>query len=170
MEKRYNYKLDKRSRRITSALMAIVVLVGVSLLFRFMNTGTYIPAWFLSIVIAVLALFVLSIPRFIRITDTDLEIHCFVELTRLPVGNIKGVKRIDNSSMRRCIPILGSYGFCGYYGYFFNLSEWEMVKVYASKWSDFIEIEDIYEQKYIVNCDQPDEFVKDLLARISAVK
>lgn len=165
MENRYNYTLDKRGRHITTTITVIVLLIAGFLLYRFMNTGTYIPAWFLSIAFAIGALYVLSIPRFIRVTDSSVEIHCLVELTKLHLDDIKSIKRIDNAAMKHSVPLLGSYGFWGYYGYYFNLTEWEMLKVYASKWNDFVEIEDIYEQKFIVNCDQADDFVADVLAR-----
>lgn len=165
MENRYDYRLDKRSRRITTVYIVIFLIVAALLLYRFMDSGTYIPAWFLSIAFAVMALYVLSIPRFIRVTDAAFEIHCLVELTKLHLNDIKSVRRIDDSSMKHSIPLLASYGFCGYYGYYFNISEWEMIKVYASKWSDFVEIEDIYEQKYIVSCDDADGLIAQILER-----
>ncbi|MDR2936636.1 MAG: hypothetical protein LBU80_04760, partial [Rikenellaceae bacterium] len=154
MQRKYPYRFGKRSKRITT----IVTLLGVAVVVwaSFHSISGFFPAWISMLLAAVVALYVLSIPRFVRIDDDFLEIHCLVELTKIHIEDIKTVEPLDREKMRSCIPLIGSYGFFGFYGYYCNLSEWELVKVYASGWENFIRIEDIYEDVYIINCDRRD--------------
>ena len=155
---RYKYILDERCKRLT--IIFAVIIVGLGLVAYFFSPGNYLSAWYIAFALAILALLVLSIPRFIKIDGNSLEIHCIVELTQIKMEDIKSVRKIDRGRMKYCFPLLGSYGFFGYYGYYFNLSEMNLVKVYASKWDDFVMIEDIYDNIYIVNCDRSDELVR----------
>lgn len=156
---RFKYRFDRRSRRITiGVIVALAIAFGA---FIYLGHGSYLPAWFLSIVIATMALYILSIPRFITL-DTEaesVEIHCLLELTKISVGDLSSIRRVENEELKSTFPLLGSYGFFGYYGYYFNFKEWEVLKVYASEWSNFVEIVDIYEQKYIISCDRADELI-----------
>jgi len=102
---------------------------------------------------------VLSFPRYLTIDDDTLQIHCIVELTRIHVEEIETVRRIDRSHFRRMIPLLGSYGFGGYFGYWFHLSDWTICKLYTTERKQLVLIEDIYEDIYIVSCPDPDLLV-----------
>ena len=161
MEKRFAYHFDKRSRRITATVIAIIILSFAA--FIVFGKGSYLPAWFLSLVTAVLALYILSIPRFVELNEHSLDIHCVLELTRIHIGDINLIRKIDRSDVKYLFPLLGSYGFFGYYGYYLNLGKWEIIKVYASEWNNFVEIEDIYEQKYLISCREADELIADVL-------
>ncbi len=160
MNSEYKYVADRRSRLITLGV-GLAVLAGLGL-FTILGDGSYLPASIMATLLGITLLYVLSIPVKMRITDTHLEILCILEMTRIHVGDIKRVEALEPARMRATIPILGSYGFFGYYGYYLNLKSWEMVKVYASRWSNFVEIEDIYEQKYIVSADDPAQFIESL--------
>lgn len=119
----------------------------------------YLPAWFLLLLLCIITLFVLSFPRYLTIDDDTLQIHCIVELTRIHVEEIETVRRIDRSHFRRMIPLLGSYGFGGYFGYWFHLSDWTICKLYTTERKQLVLIEDIYEDIYIVSCPDPDLLV-----------
>ena len=43
----------------------------------------------------------------------------------------------------------------------------DFVKLYALKWGNFIEITDIYEDKYYISCDNECELVERVLGRKS---
>lgn len=161
MENRFDYRFDKRSKRITWVTISAVALVIAYGTYRYFDIGAYYPAWFLTFALAVGALYILSIPRSLRITDEALEIHCIVELTTIKLEDIRSVRRIANRRTGLWL-LLGSYGFFGYYGYYLDWRAWQIVKMYASQWDNFVEIEDIYEQRYIVSCQDPDDFVKAL--------
>ncbi len=158
MEEIFKYKFDRRSKRITTIVIVAVVAVFCVILWLF-GVGGYLSAWFLFFVLAVAALYILSIPRYVKVDDEAVEIHCVVELTRIHIGDVKSVARLDADAMRYVFPLLGSYGFFGYYGYYYDLKEWQTIKIYAKRWDDFVQIEDIYEQKYVVSCPDPQQLV-----------
>lgn len=154
---KFKYHLDRRSRRITWGTFAAIAALFVG--FHFIWGGAYLPAWFLLLLLCIITLFVLSFPRYLTIDDDTLQIHCIVELTRIHVEEIETVRRIDRSHFRRMIPLLGSYGFGGYFGYWFHLSDWTICKLYTTERKQLVLIEDIYEDIYIVSCPDPDLLV-----------
>jgi len=157
MEKRFKYRLDRRARRIT-VIVSCLILIGLGVVW-FFYSGAYLPAWIFAFLLCILALYILSIPRFIRIDDDALEIHCIVEMTKIHVEDIEIIKRIDRHDITPMIPLLGSYGFFGYYGYYFNLWSWNIYKIYAAKRRNLVYIEDIYEDVFVVSCDEADELI-----------
>lgn len=155
---KFKYSLDRRSKRITWGI--IVLIVGLAVVFHFVWGTSYIPAWFLLFLLCIITLYILSFPRYLTIDDDALQIHCIVELTRIHVEEIEKIRRIDRDYFRRMIPLIGSYGFGGYYGYWFHLSDWEICKVYATERKQLVLIEDIYEDIYIVSCTDPDRLIE----------
>jgi len=153
----FHYRLDLNSKRIT--VMVLALLVEAFGLFQYFAIGGYMPAWFLFFAVVMLALYILSIPRHIHVDEEALEIHCLLESSYIHYADLKSVRCMEPGEMKFAFPLLGSYGFFGYYGYYFNLREWSTIKVYASQWGNFVEIEDIYEQKYVVSCDEPHRLI-----------
>lgn len=160
--KRYRYRFDRRSLRISVVVSLLVVLSFVAL---YVVWGVqYLPVWILFFVVSVITLYILSIPRYLSLDDDSLDVHCLVDLTRIHVEDIELIRRMDRSEFRRLWPLLGSYGFWGYYGYYFNFSEWTLNRVYASDRKKLILIEDIYEDTYVVSCDDPDRLIAEVVA------
>ncbi|MFR4237371.1 MAG: PH domain-containing protein, partial [Alistipes onderdonkii] len=138
-ETRYRYRFDRRSLRISAAVsLAVVLFVALYVVWGVQ----YLPAWILFFVVSVIALYILSIPRYLSLDDDSLDVHCLVDLTRIHVEDIESILRMDRSEFRRLWPLLGSYGFWGYYGYYFNFGEWTLHRVYASDRKKLILIED----------------------------
>jgi hypothetical protein len=131
-------------------LFAAVLLLG----------DGYLRAWTVAIMLAILLLYVLSIPRYIKVNTRALEVHCVVEMVRIPIEDVRSVRRLMQSEMRGFIPLLGSYGFFGYYGYYADLRRWEIIKVYATEWDNLVEIEDIYENIYIISCRERERLIE----------
>lgn len=156
--KKFKYHRDRRSKRITTVAM-ILLTVGVTA-FHFIHGGDYLPAWFLAILLCIIAFCILSIPLSIRIDKDVFEIHCIVELTRIHMEDIELIRRIDSEEFRKLYPLFASYGFWGYFGYYFNFREWNIYKVYATKRKNLVLIEDIYEDTFIVSCDDADEMIR----------
>ena len=158
MEQRFKYKRDKRTKRLTWITSALVVaaFAAVALLVG----EEYVRAWIIVLLFTLLLLYVLSIPRYIKVNREALEIHCVVEMTRIAVEDIRSVRKVTRVDTGRLLPALGSYGFFGYYGYYANLKRWEIVRVYASEWDNLVEIEDIYEDKYLVSCREADRLIE----------
>jgi len=157
MRRDFKYKLDKRARLLTGVVA--LLLLGVGLFFVIYSRSGYFPIWFTFFLATILLLYILSIPRKIRVTDEAFEIHCVVELTSVALEDIATVRKMDREEMAFSMPLLGSYGFFGYYGWYYNFSEFSVFKVYASQWSSFVRIDDIYETTYVVSCADADELI-----------
>lgn len=153
-------KMDKRVKWLTAIVLSLVCCCFSYFYWR--STASYLPAWFSILIIALLALVVLSIPRFINITQNSLEVHCIMELTTIPIHNIKSITPISRAELKWCIPIplLGIWGVFGYYGYYFDLKNMKVFKLFASQWNNFIRIEDIFEEVIVVSNPNRDKIIE----------
>lgn len=156
----YKYHFDRRTIYWTLVHLVVFVLLGVALYVLY--EGGYLSAWFTSFVGALIALMALSIPRKIVVTDQTLEVRCLLDITEIRRDEIASVRRVDTRQMKGLFPIFGACGFFGYYGHFFDLRRLDRVRIYASKWSDLVEIKDIYEDRLYVSCDDADRLVAEL--------
>ena len=158
MEKIYKYKLG--GRVIYSSVLYILFVVGLSVLLAFIYEGGYISAWFISLILAVLALMVLSIPRRIVVDEEGIEIQCIAEDTTLAYEDIATIRKVEKREMNACMPIFGAVGFFGHSGRFLNLRTMEFVHIYASRWGKFVEITDIDGGKYYISCEERDDIIE----------
>lgn len=160
MEKIYNYRISKRII-YTTAIYALV-FIGVAVVLALAFHGGYISAWFLSIIVALLALMALSTPRRIVVDEEGIEIQCIAKDITLEYDDIVAVQKVNSLKMSRCIPVLGALGFLGHYGRFFNLQTTDFVYIYASKWGSFVEITDADDNRYYIACEGSDELLSDI--------
>jgi len=158
----FRFKSDRRTRRLTRAIAAALGLLLAAAV-GFSRSG-YFSIWLAVFVLLVLALAVLSIPRKVVVTDRALEIRCTVELTSLPLQDVASIRRMEPGEMKFTFPVLAGYGFFGYYGWFYNFSEMSIFKVYAARWRDFVRIDSIYEDIYVVDCADPDALIDTVRA------
>ena len=158
MEKIYRYKLGRRV--IYSSVLYILLVAGLSVLLAFVYEGGYIAAWFISLILAVLALMILSIPRRVVVDNEGIEIQCIAEDTTLAYEDIAHIRKIAKREMSGCLPIFGAMGFFGHYGRFLNLRTMEFIHIYASRWGKFVEITDIDGNKYYISCEERDDIIE----------
>lgn len=158
MNRSFNFHTDRRTKILTTLTFTIFV-VGAVLLFM-LYKGGFFSAWFISLVLALSALMVLSIPRRIAIFEETLEIQCISDTTEIDVREIATMKKVTKKQMRWIVPLFASSGFFGYYGKFFDIKEFETVTIYASEWNNFVEITDIYEGRVYVSCREADKLIK----------
>ena len=158
MVKVYKYKLGRRV--IYTSVIYLLLFVGVSVLLGFIYEGGYISAWFISLILALLALMILSIPRRVVVDEEGIEIQCIAEDTTLAYDEIASIRKIEKREMNACMPIFGATGFFGHYGYFLNLRTMEFIHIYASRWGKFVEITDIDGGKYYISCEERDDIIK----------
>ena len=122
-------------------------------------TGGFFSAWFVSVVAALLALMILSIPRRIAIIENKLEIQCVFDITQIDINTIEQIRKVDTRSLRWTVLLFGSHGFFGYYGKYFDFKELDIVTIYASEWNNFVEITDIYDSRTYVSCRDADSLI-----------
>lgn len=140
--------MDRRSKYTT--WFVFVALFAAMVVLYFFGAGNYLPAWLLSIVLAVAALCALSIPRFVRVSEQSVEIHCTVEITQLYFDDIRSVRVLSERECSKMIPLLASHGFFGYFGFYLDVENWDIVRIYACSMRELVEIEDVFENRYIV--------------------
>lgn len=121
--------------------------------------GGFFSAWFVSFVMAIAALMILSIPRRIVLLENKLEIQCVFDITEIDIREIARIRKVSNRRLRWTMLLFGSSGFCGYYGKFFDLREFEIITIYSSEWNNFVEITDIYDSRTYVSCREADELI-----------
>ena len=156
----YQYRFDRRTLYWSVVHLVVFALMGVALYFLY--EGGYFSAWFTSFIVALIALMALSIPRRIVVSEESVEIRCLLDITEIKREEIKSVHRFETQRMKWIIPICGGCGFFGYYGHYFDLRRFERVLLYASEWGNFVEIENIYEERIIVSCPTPDRLIEQL--------
>ena len=161
----YKYTTDLKTKYRTIIHFVVFFVIAAALLI--MVDGSYFLAWFISIVIAAIALMVLSIPRRVVLTEEGIDICCISDYTYIPYSEVAAIRTVTNEEMKWVMPLFAASGFFGYYGSYIDLKSMDFVKIYASKWSNFIEITDIYEDKYYISCDKESEFVERVLSYAS---
>ncbi|MBQ2423339.1 MAG: hypothetical protein II262_00930 [Alistipes sp.] len=161
----YKYTIDNKTKYLT--LVHFLIFIGVAIGLFVLFEGGYIMAWFVSIVVAIVALMALSIPRKVIVAEDGIDICCISDYTFIPYNEIASIRCVEKGELKFTIPIFAAVGFFGYYGNYLNLRSMDFVKIYASKWSGFIEITDIYEDKYYISCDNESELVSRVLERVS---
>lgn len=144
------------------SVIHIIVYILLALLLLFLYEGGFLSAWFITFIIALMALMTLSIPRHVDIYDDRVSIHCILELTDIDTSEIVSVRKVDAKEMKWIMPLFGGYGFFGYYGHFLDLKGLEHITIYASQWRNFVEITDIYEDKCYIGGIDADRFIAEL--------
>ena len=153
------FKFSVNRRTIVYTVLTFVVFVAVAFALLQFYVGGFFSAWFISLVLAIIALMVLSIPRSMVVTEETLEIRCVSDITVLEIKEIASVRLLTQHDMKQVIPLFGAIGFFGYYGKFFDLKELETITIYASEWDNFVEITDIYDYRTIVSCRDREVFM-----------
>ena len=125
-------------------------------------TGGFFSAWFVSFVLALIALMILSIPRRIVLLDNKVEIQCIFDITEIDIAEIAQIQKVEKDTLRWAVLLFGSSGFFGYYGKYFDLKEFEIVNIYASEWNNFVEIVDIYDSRTYVSCRDAEELIASI--------
>ena len=157
MKSSFSYHFNRRTITIT-ILSLLLCAIGATLLY-ILYKGGFFSAWFVSFVMAIAALMILSIPRRIVLLENKLEIQCVFDITEMDMLEIARIRKVSNRRLKWTMLLFGSSGFCGYYGKFFDLKEFEVVTIYASEWDNFVEITDIYDSRIYVSCREADELI-----------
>lgn len=161
MKRSFNFNFNRRTTIHTAITLVLVAIIAVVLYFLY--TGGFFSAWFISVVLALVALMVLSIPRRIVLLDNKLEIQCIADITEFDIREIASLRKVSNKEMRWIIRVFGSSGFFGYYGKYFDIKELDIVNVYASEWDNFVEITDIYDTRTYISCREADNLINTIL-------
>ena len=161
MIRSFKYKFNRRAKLRTIITLIFVTIIAFALYKLY--TGGFFSAWFISLMVALAALMVLSIPRRIVLLDDRLEIQCVFDITEFDIREIASMRKVSKRDMRWMIRIFGSAGFFGYYGKYLNIKEFDIVTIYASEWDNFVEITDIYDSRTYVSCREADNLINTVM-------
>ena len=156
----YKFRFDRRTWYLSAAYLLVYAVLGV--LLYLLYEGGFMSAWFTSFVAALAALMALSIPTKLVVTARTVEIRCLCDFTELQRDEIASVEAVPNDELKWHIPLLGGYGFFGYYGHYMDLRRFERVKIYASEWRNFVRITDIYDDSIIISCRDAQALIAQL--------
>ena len=135
--------------------MTILLLAGVcSVLWLTAGGAFYLAAWVTMMCVALVALCLLSVPRRIIVGEEMVELRCLVETTYIPLGSIADVEIVEQGALRGKMPLVGIYGFGGYYGRFLDLRTWRIHRVYATRRRGCVAIH-TSKRRYVVSCGAP---------------
>jgi len=165
-DRKFVCAMDRRSRCITCSAVALIA-VAVAAMY-FLSAGDYLPAWTVSMALILGALCALSVPRYVKLGDDAVEIHCTVEITELPFDAIRRARVLPRSS--GLLPIAASFGFFGYFGFFLDVENWDIVRLYTGSMRSLVEIEDIFERRYVVGVSEPQAFVSAVTEMVESRK
>ena len=161
----YKYTIDHKTKYLT--MIHFLIFAGVAAALFIFAKGGYILAWFISLIVAIIALMTLSIPRKVILSEEGIDICCISDYTFIPYSEITSVRIVEHKELKFMIPIFASVGFFGYFGSFLNLKGMDFVKIYSSKWGEAIEITDVYEDKYYISCDNQSDLAERILKEVS---
>ncbi len=143
--------LDKRAWWIS--VVTILLLAGIcSVLWLTAEGAFYLAAWTTTMCVALVVLCLLSVPRRIIVGEEELELRCLVETTYIPLSSIVGVEVVDRG-LKGKFPLMGIYGFWGYYGRFY--ASRQIYKVYATRRDGCVAIHTT-KHRYMVSCGAPE--------------
>lgn len=161
MIRSFKYHIDRKT--IIKTVLVLLLFIAGAVLLYVLYTGGAFSAWFVSAIMAIVALMVLSVPRRVVLLDDTLEIQCISDITEINIREIASVRKVEKRDMRWIILLFGASGFFGYYGKFFDLKEFDTVTIYASEWNNFVEITDIYDARTYISCREADEFIEAVM-------
>lgn len=141
-------------------LFVFVLAIAIYLYLMLSSSGNYLSAWFFWTISATIALIALSAPRYIDITQKHLEIHGWIDVTQIDLKSIESISVVDKKRYKNYFPLVASYGFLGFFGYFIDIKKMEIVRFHASKYTNLVEIKTKNDQIYIANITNITDFVK----------
>lgn len=153
---RFDYRTDRRTLYISMAILALMAILGVVLMELY--KGGFISTWYLTLIVALIALAALSIPRRIVVRPTTVEVHCLCNLIEIDTAEIISVRSVSRKELH-VFPLFGIWGLFGYYGTFFDRRNIATVQIYATQWNDFVEIIDADDNCYYLSADNADALV-----------
>lgn len=152
----FKYRTDRKTIYVGLALMLMMTLLGVALMLLY--RGGFVSTWYLTLIVALVALAALSIPRSIVIRPDKVEVRCLCNLIEIDRSEIVSVRRVSRKELR-VVPLFGIWGLFGYYGTFFDCRNMTSVQIYATQWNDFVEIVDSSDNCYYLSSDRADELI-----------
>lgn len=155
---------------ITITLLVFVCSAAIFFLLGNLSSGTYLAGWFAFSAVAVLVLIAISAPYCIVVTNKNILLHGYVDIYQIRLSEVEAMSIIHKKCYKHYIPVIASLGYFGYFGYFFNWKKMEFCKVYATKYSNWVEVKTTGNNTYIINVSNPVDFIYQYDEIINSLK
>jgi type VI protein secretion system component VasK len=183
MQKYYKAEMDRLLRITTRMVYPLFLLPFALLVFiwykaRFLPAPDYRPAppginkLLPPIILLFAALTALTAylakalaPKGYAINDVELVIARDRKPIKIPLRDILEVRRLEDGLLRRSLRLMGTSGFYGYYGLFWN-RQLGRFRVYATRLTGLVAVK-TEKTLYALSPDDPEDFVKNLCGLIS---
>ena len=138
------------------SIMTLVVFGGLcAWLFLTARGAYYLAAWVTMAGVVLGALCMLSVPWRILLSDGELELRSLIDVTYIPLRSIVDVEVAKEGCFKGKMPLVGAYGFWGYYGRYLDLRRWRIYRVYATRRRGCVVIHTT-KRRYVVSCRTPE--------------
>lgn len=148
---------------MVSILVLAALVYGCWWLFVWAEGALYIAAWGTSVVVAIVALCLLSLPRRIILSDEELELRCLMETTYIPLRSVVDVKVMGSEGLKGKVPVLGLGGLGGYLGFWVDTKSWRLYRTYVTSRHKCVAIH-TSRHRYMVSCGAAELLRTQILA------
>jgi len=124
-------------------------------LFATADGAYYLAAWTTMTGVTLGVLCLLSTPWRIVLSDEVLELRCLLDVSYISLHSVVDVEVLDEERLGRRVPLVGCYGFWGYYGRFLDLRTRKVCRVYATRRKGCVAIH-TSRRRYVVSCRTPE--------------
>ena len=159
-----------RSLRISTAAVVAVALGGVALLLAWGLPATsrgLRGSWTVTLAVLVLPAILLGAwalaPRRLTLVGTKLRVERPLWAVEIETSGLRAVAPLSEGSLGGAVRILGTSGFCGYYGRFYSRSLGSF-RLYATRRVGLVCL-DTASTRFVVSPEPPEAFVEAVRAR-----
>ncbi len=143
-------------------ILYIIVIVGVGYLISALSLGSYITAWYTTMIGCLTLLHLLTLPRYISLKSSSIEIRCLLKVVEIEHASITKIKKVSPRELHFAIPISLWFGFMGSVGLFFIPKELKFARVYITNPRHLLKIETDKGRIYYISCPQRDRVINSI--------
>lgn len=137
----------------------VAVVVGVGYLISLISLGSYIIAWYITMVSSMTILHILTIPRYILLSHNAIEIRCLLKVVTIDSSSIEEIKKVSPRELHFAIPLSLWFGFWGSVGLFITLPKLKLARFYITESRYLLRIKTLSGRLYYISCRERDSII-----------
>ncbi len=140
-------------------LLHFIALAGIGYWVYRSTSGSYTTAWYITIAICLSLLLLFSLPRMVKVNNSQIVIKCLVECRVIKLRDIKSIHKVSPRAIRPSIPIPMCCAFWSAVGQFYVVKRHKIARLYVTESRYLIEIETINGELYYISCPERDKLL-----------
>ncbi len=140
----------------------IAVAVGVGYLILLISLGDYIIAWYITMVSSMTILHILTIPRYILLSQNAIEIRCLLKVVTIDSSSIEKIEKVSPRELHFAIPLSLWFGFWGSVGLFFIPKKFKLARFYITESRYLLKIKTLSGRLYYISCRERDSIINTI--------